>query len=136
MDFILDPLTLLSALAGSLVLFLVLFLSAQRARLAERRRHEAERQEMSESIKSLRGSLDHLRISLEDERGPANASPCFSVISGLSMNLNKRSEALRLRRRGQSPEHIAAALQLPRGEVDLLFKVQTVLAAETVSTRP
>ena len=48
-----------------------------------------------------------------------------------ALNLNKRGQVLRMRRRGENPETIAAALSLPRNEVDLLLKVHQ-LALEQV----
>src|SRR5215467_3490906 len=39
-----------------------------------------------------------------------------------SLNLTKRSQVIRLSRRGERPETIAATLSLPRREVDLMLK--------------
>jgi len=39
------------------------------------------------------------------------------------LNLNKRGQILRMRRRGERPETIAGALSIPRNEVELLLKV-------------
>lgn len=41
-----------------------------------------------------------------------------------SLNLNKRAQALRMSRRGAPAPNIAAALGLPRKEVELLLKIQ------------
>jgi hypothetical protein len=43
------------------------------------------------------------------------------------MNLNKRIQAVRMHRRGDRPEQIAAALSLPKNEVALLLKVHEVV---------
>jgi hypothetical protein len=43
------------------------------------------------------------------------------------MNLTRRSHALRLHRTGSSPEHIAASLEVPRQEVELLLKVHEIV---------
>jgi hypothetical protein len=43
------------------------------------------------------------------------------------MNLTRRSNALRLHRIGTSPEQIAAAIEVPRQEVDLLLKVHEIV---------
>ena len=43
------------------------------------------------------------------------------------LNLNKRSQTLQMHRRGETPERIAAALSLPRNEVDLLLKVHAIM---------
>jgi hypothetical protein len=44
--------------------------------------------------------------------------------TGQGINLSKRAQALRMRRRGESIATIAAALQTPRNEVELLLKVR------------
>jgi hypothetical protein len=42
-------------------------------------------------------------------------------------NLSKRSQALRMHRRGEAPGHIASTLELPRQEVELLLKVHRIV---------
>jgi hypothetical protein len=42
------------------------------------------------------------------------------------MNLTRRTHALRLHRKGSSPEHIAASIEAPRQEVELLLKVHEI----------
>jgi hypothetical protein len=42
------------------------------------------------------------------------------------LNLNKRSQALERHRRCETPPEIAAALAIPRNEVDLLVKVHRI----------
>jgi hypothetical protein len=44
------------------------------------------------------------------------------------MNVTRRSQALQMSRRGESPKEIAATLALPQNEVDLLVKVQRIAA--------
>jgi hypothetical protein len=44
-----------------------------------------------------------------------------------ALNLEKRSHALRMHRRGEPASQIAAALELPRQEVDLLIKVHRIV---------
>ena len=41
------------------------------------------------------------------------------------LNLNKRSQAIRMSRRGEQAEKIAASLNLPQREVELLLKVSS-----------
>jgi hypothetical protein len=43
------------------------------------------------------------------------------------LNLTKRAQALRMHRRGESVPTIAAALQSPHNEIDLLLKVHSYL---------
>ena len=62
------------------------------------------------------------------------AAPEANPTSGMpasGMNLSKRSQAVRLLRRGEDVGHIAAALGLPRGEVELLIRVQQMSVRRT-----
>ena len=43
------------------------------------------------------------------------------------LNLEKRSQALRMHRRGESPAQIAAVLEIPLQEVELLLKVHRIV---------
>ena len=43
------------------------------------------------------------------------------------LNLNKRSQALQMSRRGETPPDIAAKLAIPQNEVELLVKVQRIV---------
>ena len=42
------------------------------------------------------------------------------------LNLTKRSQALQMFRRGETPQDISAALSIPRNEVDLLVRVHAL----------
>ena len=44
------------------------------------------------------------------------------------LNWNKRAQVIRLSRQGEKPSGIAAVLQLPRAEVELLLKVEKMAA--------
>jgi hypothetical protein len=44
-----------------------------------------------------------------------------------SLNLTRRARALHMRRRGEEPHTIAAALGISRGEVELLFKLDQMV---------
>ncbi|MFZ5929038.1 MAG: DUF2802 domain-containing protein [Acidobacteriota bacterium] len=125
------PITVLAAcalsLAGSLLLFFSLNrelarLRAEVAGLEEKRTAEAG---------EFRRALQVLAQELEEERQAA-----LDRLAGprQSMNLTRRSQALRMHRLGASPEKIAAELGISRREVELLLKVhRTVL--ETVTGR-
>jgi len=65
-----------------------------------------------------------VRLQEAEERAGVLVAPT-PARSGL--NLNKRSQALRMSRIGEKPENIAAALGLPRKEVELLLKVQKIV---------
>ena len=47
------------------------------------------------------------------------------------LNLNRRVHAMRMLRRGEDISHIAAALGVPRKEVELLIRVQAIGKART-----
>lgn len=49
------------------------------------------------------------------------------------LNLNKRVHAMRMLRRGEDVSHIAAALGVPRREVELLIRVQSIGRARAVN---
>lgn len=129
MDVLAHPITVLAAcaltLAGSLLLFFSL-----KSELARLRAEMCGReQQWAAEAGELRRALQGLSQELEQER---KAALDRAAGPRESMNLSKRSQALRMHRLGQSPENIAAALGVSRREVDLLLKVhRTVL--ETVT---
>lgn len=88
-------------------------LDRKRLRDAESSRAEVAR--MRHEIAGLQRELESTQVHAQPAAG-AN-----------SINLHKRSQALKLIRTGSGPEHIAAALNMPRNEVDLLIKVQRML---------
>jgi hypothetical protein len=87
---------------------------------------EAARDESETRAESLRERLDALSVQFRElERQPA-----VTLTPGLprpGMNVVKRSQALRMHRQGDRPEQIAAALDLPRQEVELLLKVHSIV---------
>ena len=95
--------------------------------LAETRRVPAGPVPVNDSeLNSLRASVEALAAQLHDlQNHPPVALTACAPRPGL--NLNKRSHALRLFRRGESSEQIASALDLPRQEVDLLLKVHRIV---------
>lgn len=77
----------------------------------------------------LAGSVEALdRLKSQAETAGRASGPRL----GPAINLNSRGQALRMRRRGETPETIAGALSLPRNEVDLLLKVHQ-LAVEQIT---
>jgi hypothetical protein len=89
-------------------------------------RMETTFEESASRAESLRERLDALAVQLRElERQPA-----VTLTPGLpkpGMNVMKRSQALRMHRRGERSEQIAAALELPRQEVELLLKVHSIV---------
>ncbi len=93
---------------------------------------EIKRQKDSETARdhseaeAVRATLDALAAQIHD----LQSHPPVAVTPGLpkpGLNLNKRSQALRMHRRGETADQIAAALGLPRQEVELLIKVHRIV---------
>ena len=55
--------------------------------------------------------------------------PTPVAFSARSVNLTKRTQVLRMARRGESVPSIAAALEVPQGEVELVLKLDQLLEA-------
>jgi hypothetical protein len=78
------------------------------------------------SVELLRQKLDLFEADLRDVR-QLRLAPVVPHPPRAGMNLDRRSQALRMHRRGESPAQIAAALNLPLQEVDLLLKVHSIV---------
>jgi hypothetical protein len=71
----------------------------------------------------------------ESERSAfESALPAVPLRSGI--NLSRRSQALRLYRRGETPEQIASSLMVTTGEVRLLLKVHRLVMERTMAGPP
>jgi hypothetical protein len=127
MNALLLPLSLLCGLilcATAVSLFAVFrahcLLREMNARAGEKQSHNAV------GIQELRDTMDALAAQIHDLQNHPPVAP----IPGLpkpGLNLGKRSQALRMHRRGEKAEEIAAALELPRQEVELLLKVHRIV---------
>src|ERR1043165_3768403 len=85
--------------------------------LKERAAHrEQDNHDLTGRLESLAARVQELECA----PAPVAASP---VVPKAGMNLNKRSQVLRLHRQGEPLDQIATRLELPRQEVDLLIKV-------------
>lgn len=80
------------------------------------RRALADRGELDRKLETIARQVEELH------QEPAAAGP---VKPGL--NLSKRSQALRMHRRGDQPSAIAAALEVPCQEIELLIKVHRIV---------
>ena len=79
------------------------------------------------AIGVLQQRLEALEQELRDLRQHAPAAAVVPSLPRAGLNLDKRSQALRMHRRGESPAEISTALELPRQEVELLFKVHRIV---------
>jgi hypothetical protein len=103
---------------------------------AERRdrTHHSDSNELKAQVAEITARL------LETEERTGVLVPPAPPKSGL--NLNKRSQVIRMSRRGEQAEKIAATLNLPQREVELLLKIYSRVVynpetaqSQTISTR-
>jgi hypothetical protein len=123
---------LLLALAGmGACVWLFVLTKAEMRGGNNRSRRRAETIEAS--VNAVRVSLANLSKRLEEtERQTGLLAPPPPTRSGF--NLSKRSQAIRMSRRGETPSQIAAVLELPQGEVDLLLKVHRLVVSLPVTS--
>ncbi len=75
----------------------------------------------------LRQAIAALAAEVNELKNSATAEPQDPLQVRPGLNLSKRSQALRMHRRGDSAGQIASALQIPQQEVDLLLKVHSIV---------
>jgi len=102
------------------------------------------RRTVKNSLAELERGVTDLNASIDDVRrtkttapepapvaapvpAPAPAAAPISIMQGL--NLTRRTQILRMKRRGEGPQSIAAALQIPVGEVSLILKMEQLQGA-------
>jgi len=131
-EWILSPATgfalVAAAMAGVMYLFYTLKLEMRALRLRHEARIEAiaaENQQLVEHLERAAARLDEAQ-----ERAAAFNSPLRP-----GLNLSRRSQALRLFRRGQSAEEIAGSLSLTAGEVRLLLKIHGMVVQQASNPR-
>jgi hypothetical protein len=127
-----DPRVLPFAILCGLVLAAVAlsFFSLVRAKALVRnaeRQTTAGRQECEAILESLRESQNSLATELREIRQQQTPMAVASAPPKPGLNLTKRSQALRMHRRGDRPDRIAASLDIPLQEVDLLLKVHRIV---------
>lgn len=110
---------------SALLLSLLAVYQARAMQRASTRHIEAFRLRHEAALDELRSTLESVTARVSELRSLPPAGPAGSLRSGL--NLTRRSQALRMHRRGDSPAAIATALGLPHQEVELLIKVQKIV---------
>jgi DNA invertase Pin-like site-specific DNA recombinase len=122
---LIHPLELYGVLALTGACLLYAFLLHMKMRMfAERAREQ--REYLESRVAQVLEAVERLRVERDE-----TARPSPVAAAGQPLNLNKRGQVLRMRRRGENPETIAGALGIPRHEVDLLLKVHQ-MALESV----
>ena len=113
------------AVAAIGVSFFAIWRSGALAALADRR-SRSHIEELYAATAALQKALESQGALIEDlQHQPAPSVAASAPRAGL--NLCKRSQALRMHRKGDAPERIAAALEVPVQEVDLLLKVHRIV---------
>jgi len=120
----LGGLSLLTILA--LVLAATALCLVRSAARAARKGRQSEDGELPSAVQALRADLESLAAQIRD--APASQAQLAGPPRS-GFNLAKRSQALRLNRRGTSPAQIAATLELPLQEVELLLKVDRIVVS-------
>jgi len=122
------------ALAGLALFVLVLHFTLRRTLHRSTAAVKRDLQQVESQLARLRDDLScaMTRIADAEERTGVLVPPPAPK-SGL--NLNRRTQVIRMSRRGDHPENIAASLGLPKQEVELLLKVHHLAVAGRVPVR-
>lgn len=121
MQFIANPIFIyVFVVAGFLGLLFLHFSALQQL--------EAVRKRMAEEKAASRVEFENLRARLMEDLAAREARESPPPATAPHLNMNRRGQALRMARRGDSPDRIASALGIPKREVDLLLKVQRSVA--------
>lgn len=119
-------------LAGGTSICVAIFISLKKELHGLTHRVKEQQREIDNLEQRLTAQVNEMRASLHDiEENSGVLVPPTPPRSGF--NLSKRSQAMRMSRRGEDPINIAAALSVPRKEVELLLKVQKIILS-TVET--
>lgn len=122
----------LTVAANLLLVLGVLFGLSQRVRQLRARAGQqetalhTETARLSAEIAELKGQILELEQTGNSLiQGAAALGPATSAETNVNKTL--RSKVLKMHRLGQSPDRIAGALRVPKGEVDLLVKVHRIV---------
>src|SRR5258706_5256357 len=112
--------------AAGLIAFLLIFLSLKQEIRRLKLRLDRQQADNATTARDLNVRLEAITLRLRDSEDRAGVLVAPEPPrSGL--NLTKRSQVIRMSRRGERAENIAASLSLPRGEVDLLLKINALV---------
>jgi hypothetical protein len=113
----------LCALLISLCAFFRANGSLRRSQIALKEQGE----EWAETVNTLQVKIESMSTEMQESASRRNVVEPLPGSPKACMNLTRRSQALRLRRKGDSPEQIAETLNMPRQEVSLLLKVHEIV---------
>jgi hypothetical protein len=130
LEWILSPLAIYAAVALTLVISAGLWVGAKVETARLKRTLQDTRKELAasdEARKTLAAKVNDLEGAI-NRLAEEPVAPLPGPVRN-SINLTKRAQVLRMRRRGESVESITAALCVPRNEIELLLKLNEM--AET-----
>ena len=119
LDWILSPLTLYTVVALALMGCASLFVVTKMELGQLRRAADQSRLDLAKKIEEVELAVADIPV--------AAPAPMPMLTLRPSINLTKRAQALRMRRRGETLESITAALAVPRNEIELLLKVHEMV---------
>jgi hypothetical protein len=119
-------------IALGMIACLGLFLSLKADLQVQARRGEKRVESMLVRLQEAAGPPERPSESRALDEAPAVVY--VPLRSGI--NISRRTEALRLLRRGEDVSHVAAALGVPRREIELLIRVQELVAHRAAETWP
>jgi hypothetical protein len=94
------------------------------------RRAGARIEELQATTAALQKTVEGQAAQLEDVRQQQSPPEAVPAVPRAGLNLGKRSQVLRMHRNGDAPERIAAALDVPRQEIELLIKVHRLVVGK------
>ncbi|MGA2714377.1 MAG: hypothetical protein ABSG41_14815 [Bryobacteraceae bacterium] len=124
-DWILNPVTQYAVIGVGLLGSLALWITAKFELRAVRGEVSDSHGAIEGNVRELSATLNQLRAEREIEGLPA------AQAIGQGLNLTKRAHVVRMHRRGETVPSIAAALQTPANEVELILKVERLLNSRT-----
>jgi hypothetical protein len=126
----LSPYALL-ALAAVVGLFILVSVEREIRRLKARlgKENKSGRATADAGHDQLQIKLDDLSVRLREAEERYRA-PAPAPATKPGLNMNKRNQVIRMSRRGQPATNIAAALSMPRKEVELLLKIHGLSASK------
>jgi hypothetical protein len=122
-DWILNPLTQYAALAAGLIGCLALFISTKAEMSRFRRRLASAAQTAPVDTSPMVEEIERLNQAVRELQEIRPATPAASI------NLTRRTQVIRMHDRGEPVQTIAAALQVPAGEIELMLKLQRLTSA-------
>ena len=123
LDWILSPVTCYAVVALALAACLASFVSTKAEIWRLRHAADVSQDTLKRQVEQMQSTVAAMT---QERREPAVEAPARPISLRPGLNLTRRTQALRMRRRGESAESIAAALSAPRNEIELLLKIYEV----------